>query len=528
MFDKKTLLVGLLSFATVLGIQVLFRQWFAAPTSELSVQTGGSYTIPLPSATDLARPAQKNLSFDEAVAAHDAHMLTVSTSLYEATFTTVGGTLDSLMLLPVPAIADRAMPLVVPAAVPDHASYIVACDEHSPLHYRLDEHTKQSDGSQVVRFSARYHDWQISKTFTLYPDTYRIELTLAFKTSARHPAPLRPRLFVAAPRSADATKDKPTAVVFDAAKGALNTDISDVQRTTDAWVQPSIIGGQTLYCAQVLYADTQGFVQRGYFTAADAGSVSAILEGPTLTDAAAYTLSFYAGPKNLETLAAVDERLEGLLNFGFLSWLVKWLLRLLDHIYDLVHNYGIAIMLLTMLLRLLLMPFSLRGMKYMEQQQRLQPRVAGLRKKYAHDTAMFNAELMKLYQEHGVSPAGPLIGCLFMLPQWPIFFAMYRLAGAVQLHHAPFFGWITDLSAKDPYYVLPALVIALTFMQPFSMGGEEGDSRTRMMRFVMPLLLSAMFVGMPAVVLLFLVVNFSFSLFEQRIRALLSRRGARA
>jgi len=517
MFDKKTLLVAALSFATVFGFQLLFRDWFEGNKGNVAqVHTAGS-SYRIPSAQDLSLPAEKTITFAEVVTSADAQTIVVDTNRYQATFTTVGGTLDLLAYPDHCDVDGKPLQAVQHASSPQQASFIVALGQDTPLNYQYDGQKTLENGDVTVAFSARMNDWSIQKTFVLHRDSYVIDLLLGFHAKNSHAASIRPRVFIAPPQLQGLSRDVVSGVVYDVEKSVLR-QVTDTQRSVDAWVVPQMIGMENSYFAHVLIADKDGFAQRGYFTGTESSWVSAIVEGPALTESASFSLSYYVGPKSLVALNAVDQRLEALLNFGWLSWFAKLIMRLLAWFYEYVSNYGLAIILLTILLKLVLLPFSMKSARYMEMQQRLQPRVAALRKKYANDTQAFNLELVRLYQEHNVSPVTFLLGCLLMVPQWPLFFAMYRvLSNVVDLYQAPFFGWITDLSAKDPYYVLPAMVVILTFLQPFGVGAQT-DSRAKLMGYIMPLILSAIFVNMPAGLLLFVMTNFLVTLVEQKLR----------
>ncbi len=518
MFDRKTLLVGFLSLATMFVFNMMFRSWFEGGVSSSSatvVQQGTAYKIP--SAADLALAPTKTVVFTEAVDAREPELVSIASEKYTVTFSTLGGTIHELSY---PAYHDASgaeLRPIRPAAHPEQALFIVALNEQAPLHYKYDGQKVCDNGDITVVFSARVDSWVVRKTFVLHSATYTIDVVLEFKNKDAHATPVRPRVYVAGPRLPEFARDVVHGVCFDPAKNALN-QVADAQRSTDAWVAPQLIGVENSYFAHVLVADKNGFVQRGYFTDAQQSGVSAILEGPALTDSADYTLSFYVGPKSLQALVSVDTRLENLLGFGWLSWFAKLLLRLLEEMYKLCNNYGLAIILATLVLKLLFLPLSLKSAALMDAQKKLQPRVAALRKKYANDTAQFNVELMRLYQEHNISVAAPLFGCLLMIPQFPIFFAMYRVLGnVVDLYQAPFFGWITDLSVKDPYYVLPAVVVGLMTLQPFGMA-QSNDSRAQLMSYLMPILFAAFMVNVAAGLLLYLATNFAFSFAEQKVR----------
>lgn len=524
MFDKKTIVVAFLSLGTVWGLQTLFQDWTEGHKAVVH-QAGGAYKIP--SAQDLSRPAHKTIDFAQSSSQVEAELVTVSTPLYQAVFSTFGASLDSLTY---PQLADgdaKPMHVIYPTVSPEQAAFIVGLSGETPLKYHFDAQNGLKDGSTEIIFSARTQDWKIIKKFILHADSYVMDMALTFEARTSHPAALRPRIFMAAPRlcgigereqfqllghSNLQVKETINGVVLDADAGKMQ-QVTDVQRGTDAWVVPSLIGTESNYFANVLVKDAQNFTQRGYFTGPESGAVSAIIEGPAVAESSTYALSFYVGPKSLPQMHSVDARLEDLVGTGMLSWVAKKLAWVLIALNDFCHNYGLAIILLTLLLKLMLMPLSLIGARYMAAHQRLQPRIAALRKKYANDTTMFNTEVMRLYKEHNISPASMGLGCLFMLPQIPLFFAMYRLAGLFELYRAPFFGWITDITLKDPYYVLPGIAIILMLFQPFGAGDNNSA-----LRYVMPLVFAAVFVSMPVSMLLFAITNFGISLIEQWLR----------
>ncbi|MDQ5940538.1 MAG: YidC/Oxa1 family rane protein insertase [Candidatus Dependentiae bacterium] len=520
MFDKKTLVAAFLSFVTIFGVQILFRDWFSGSigTVEQVREAGSAYTIP--SAHDLALPAVKTVSFAQAVASEKAELIEVVTPRYHATFNTMGGTLEALSYPGYNDKVGKPLQAIHPAIVPDQASFVVALGDETPLYYRYEDQKALENGDQAISFSARTADWLVRKTFVFHNDKYLVDLLLELVAKSSHPEPIRPRVFIGAPHLPALSRDAVSGVVLDVAKNTVN-QVTDSQRAGDAWVTPQIIGVENSYFAHALVADKNGFAQRGYFTGAESSWVSAIVEGPVVTGTTVYTLSFFVGPKSLNALNAVDGRLSDLLAFGWLSWIAKLLMMLLMWLYAFCENYGLAIIALTALVKLFLLPLSWKSAAYTEMQQKLQPRMAGLRKKYAHDTAAFNTEVMRLYQEHNISPASFMFGCLLMIPQMLIFFAMYRVLGnVVDMYQAPFFGWITDLSSADPYYILPALAVGAIFFQPMVMPGQSDDSRATIMRYLLPAVLATVFVRMPAGLLLFIVTNFLVTILEQKFRKL--------
>jgi YidC/Oxa1 family membrane protein insertase len=231
----------------------------------------------------------------------------------------------------------------------------------------------------------------------------------------------------------------------------------------------------------------------------------------------------YLGPKkqsNLEAVTSADIR--GVINYGWFTILVHPLLASLRWIYQYVHNYGYAIILLTLLLSILLFPFRLKSMLSMKKMQSVQPKVKAIQEKYKRykktdpKRAEMNQEVMALYKEHGVNPLG---GCLPMILQMPLLFAFYRLLmNSIELRQAPFMGWIQDLSLKDPYYVLP-IVMGITMfisqkMTPMTPGADP--TQAKMMTF-MPVLFTVLFFNVSSGLNLYFLCSNIFQVGFQKI-----------
>jgi YidC/Oxa1 family membrane protein insertase len=234
------------------------------------------------------------------------------------------------------------------------------------------------------------------------------------------------------------------------------------------------------------------------------------------------TVVMYVGPKEFDRLAAYG--LEGALNFGGfpipraygglpMEWLGVPILKLLRWVYSYVGNYGVAIILLTVVSKILFYPLTVKSMRSMKAMQALQPQVNALRSKYKSDPQRLQRETLELYQKHKVNPMG---GCLPMFAQIPIFYALYlALSVSVELQNAPFlcfgqlFGkdlWICDLANQDPIYVLPILMGVSMFVQQ-RMTPVSGDPRQAKMMLVMPFVFTFMFLNLPSGLVLYWTVS---------------------
>ena len=222
-------------------------------------------------------------------------------------------------------------------------------------------------------------------------------------------------------------------------------------------------------------------------------------------------LVFYVGPKDFETLAAIDRNLVKAINFGMFSVIVVPLLRSLNWIHGFVGNYGWSIVVLTMILNLVLFPLNHKSVVSMRKMQEIQPEMKAIQARYSKlkatdpERQKMNQEMMALYRERGVNPAS---GCVPILLTLPIFLAFYALlTTAIELRGAPFVGWIRDLSQPDAYYVMPILVgVSQVWLQWMTPQTGVDPTQQRMM-MIMPIVLIFVFVSTPAGALIYWLVQ---------------------
>jgi YidC/Oxa1 family membrane protein insertase len=221
-------------------------------------------------------------------------------------------------------------------------------------------------------------------------------------------------------------------------------------------------------------------------------------------DKARFAYSLYIGPKDLDVLRNSGHFLEKSIDLGWFGFIAKPLLVVLKFFYRYTHNYGIAIIILTVLIKVLFYPLTRKQMDSMRQMQKLQPKMKAIREKFKDDKEKLNREVMDLYRTHKINPLG---GCWPMLLQIPVFFALYRaLLNSIELRHAPFIFWIQDLSEKDPCYITPIIMGATMFLQQ-KMTPAAGDPNQQKMMMFMPLIFTFMFLNFPSGLVVYWLVN---------------------
>ncbi|MBU1168799.1 MAG: membrane protein insertase YidC [Proteobacteria bacterium] len=239
--------------------------------------------------------------------------------------------------------------------------------------------------------------------------------------------------------------------------------------------------------------------------------------------------SIYSGPKSLSIMKKIGFKMDKVVDFGMFDIIAKPCLMLMDFIYErIIGNYGVAIIMLTILFKLVLWPLGNKSYKSMNDMKKLQPLVAEIREKHKSDKQKMNEEMMNLYKTYKVNP---LSGCLPMVVQMPIFFAFYRmLYSAIELRHAPFVAWITDLSAPDrllqfnftiPYFEPPTGIPVLTLLMGASMFLQQkmsppaGDPTQAKMMMFMPVFMTFIFMNFSSGLVLYWLVNNIVSILQQ-------------
>ncbi len=217
-----------------------------------------------------------------------------------------------------------------------------------------------------------------------------------------------------------------------------------------------------------------------------------------------WATSFYLGPKDYQRLQKLGMGLDRSVDFGFFSPLAKLANSALTYFFRLTGNFGAAIVILSVLIQLLLTPLSFKSYKAMAVMKKIQPEMQEIQKRYKDDPKRMNQEVMDLYKRHGTNPLG---GCLPMLLQIPVFFALFTaLRNSWTLHGAPFIFWIKDLSAKDPFYVLPLVMGGIMFLQQHLSPQTADPAQAAMMKW-MPLIFTFMFLSFPSGLVMYWLIN---------------------
>jgi YidC/Oxa1 family membrane protein insertase len=229
---------------------------------------------------------------------------------------------------------------------------------------------------------------------------------------------------------------------------------------------------------------------------------------------------YFIGPKESGSLEAAPNSLDKALDYGFFSIVAKPLIWLLRFLYDYVHNYGVAIVLMTIIIKILFWPLSQKSYRSMQQMKQLQPLMQRIREKYKDDKETMNREVMQLYKTYKVNPAG---GCLPILVQLPVFFGLYQaLLNAIELRHAPFISqlpftdlpWLADLASPDPFFITP-LAMGATMLLQQKMTPSPGDPTQAKILMLMPIVFTGLFLTFPSGLVVYWLINNVISIGQQ-------------
>ncbi len=503
-FKFKDFLIPLsFAFLITLFCQYMFFNENSDAKANERLESGRSKVAPR--IQEVHRPLNLEIDFLDSKPSIEEKITVINTDFAKFLFSNYGASIVSAEFKHSVSGKDQLIKTINATAKEDRC-LLVAFNEKTPFYYKL---VNQNEAGEIVllSYAADFNGGKIFKNFRIYKQICQIDLEIIIEPNKTFPEDLRLRILYPSPLPLD---------VNDVIQGVFNESNNIVKRTMPSlleryWEIPTLFGLEDRYFVHAMIKDSNNFTQRGYFKSMGINSYFSILEGPAVKDKSLWSLSFYFGPKKSSNLFVVDPRLEKTLDYGYLAIVAKPLLSILVFIYGFVHNYGIAIILLTILIKLLLLPFTLRGEQSMKKRIEFQKKLQYIQQKYKddkHALAQARAELLK---KHGMAD---MAGCWPLLLQFPIFFALNRvLTNSIELYHEPFL-WIPNLSAKDPLYILPILIgISMILHSLFT----ATDAKQRLSTFAIALLFSAFSAGLPSGLSLFIFVSAALSVVQTKL-----------
>ena len=525
METKRLVLAFALSAAVLIGWTVLFpppksTAPTARPAATASAAAPGATTAAPATQTSVPEPAaQAARESAVPVSAGAEELVEVRSPLYTARLSNEGGALKSFVLTHHRDGTGKALDLVRQG--PPFPGATLTLDPADPFlaraqkaHFTVEKET--GNGVTSVRFRYREATGEGLVRTYVFRDSYVVAVK-----AEREGAPGAAVGLVLGPGIGNPSQEelasrytKPGATV------TLSASASVDRKANDALKEPLPKGAglvaagieDNYFLTAFLPSGTAAVTLRpvalaappaaeGKPAAADAES-EVVLSAPNVV-----ATDVFLGPKELDVLEKTRPGMDRLINYGWYAILVKPLLWGLKAIHKVVGNWGVAILVITVIIKILLFPLTHKQLVSMKKMSVLQPKVETIRAKWsgkvkqdAQARTRMNEEMMALYKQEGVNPAG---GCLPLLLQMPILIAFYNLlAHSIELRHAPFMLWITDLSAKDPYYVTPILMTATMWLQQ-QMTPTGGDPTMRKVQNIMPLVMGFLFKDVPSGLVLY-------------------------
>jgi YidC/Oxa1 family membrane protein insertase len=458
----------------------------------------------------------------------------VVTDMVVAEIDTVGGDLRRLELLHHPSSESKNIPYALLQSQASHISVAQSglIGDGFPNHkteYKLDSDTHSynlaaGQDKVVVRLVApEVNGVQVAKIYTFHRGSYVIDVQFEVKNLGE--ATVRPFAYFQILRDnvapAGATMMIPTylgAAIYTEEGKFQKIQFSDLDKNKTDYPQNADNGWIAMlehYFVSAWLPEQK--TPREYFTkrisenlyaAGVIAPVGSIAPGQT----AGVTMPLYEGPQEQDKLAALAPGLELTVDYGWLTVIAVPLFWLLSFYHEWVGNWGIAIILLTMTVKILFFPLSAAGYRSMARLRLVTPKLQRIQEQYKGDRQQMHQAMMQLYKDEKINPMG---GCLPILVQIPVFIALFwTLLAAVELRYAPFAMWITDLSSPDPYYVLPVLMGISMFIQ-HRLNPKPTDPIQAKVMQVMPLMFSAFFFFFPAGLVLYSLVNNVLSILQQ-------------
>lgn len=462
----------------------------------------------------------------------DAKIITIKTDTLIAEISTIGGDIQRLSFLQHPDGLDKNKPFVLfdkgtgthnysaqsgllGSDMPSHNSVFVA--EHD--NYELTENAEKIDVRLTASTPAGI---KIYKLLTFHKASYLVDVSYEIDNGSNQPLSTSAyfQLVRDSVEPVGGTKFVPTytgAAVFTDKEKLQKVDFSAIDKGKTEYPKESDNGWigvlQHYFVSAWLPKDHS---PREFFTRkldGDLYAVGTIIPVPLIAPNSKgnVAVSLYAGPAT----SSLDNIAPGLglsVDYGWLTVVAKPMFWMMTWLHTWVHNWGVAIILLTVLIKLLFFPLSAASYRSMAKMRVVAPKLEKIKKQYGDDREKLNRAMMDLYKTEKINPLG---GCLPVLIQIPVFIALYwSILESVEMRYAPFFGWIHDLSVADPYYILPVIMGASMILQSKLNPTPPDPMQAKLMQ-IMPVVFSVVFFFFPAGLVLYSIINNMLSIGQQ-------------
>lgn len=525
--DKKTVLALFLTIVVLFFFQMYFspkEEPVKQPVQESAPKVEAQQKVSTPQATQQQPSPQvsQGQPSQPAVERQAKRDVVVDTPLFTVTFTDLGGAIKKVELKKYKETVDKPAGkemiesikpyaytprLWKPAAgngVDDRTNFL---PDRGSLTVKEKEETLSFRGTMT-------DGTKVKKTYTFFPDAYTIDMKIETEAASSAFKTVLDFAVINDQNLSNINFKGP--FVYN---GKKFEQIEKIEKTLDYATSYQYAGLDESYFAFIWMPPENA---RPALTVLKAETGTPVLR--LSTETGVYQGKLFFGPKQADVLKSLNVNAEKIIDYGWFDIIAKPLIWILNLFNRFTHNYGIDIILLTIIIKIIFYPLSIKSFKSMKEMQKLQPQLQKLKEKHKDDRQKLNQEMMEIYKRKGINPMG---GCLPMVIQIPVFFALYKaLSGAIELRHAPFMFWINDLSAPEnlftfaimgyviPIRILPLIMGATQLIQQ-KMTPTSVDPMQEKMMLLMPIVFTFLFYGFSSGLVLYWLVNNVISIAQQ-------------
>ncbi|OXR48199.1 membrane protein insertase YidC [Pusillimonas sp. T2] len=543
---RRTLLWIIFSFSLLLlwnnwqvhnGMPSLFTGAPATTQSEPAQTAAASADAAqagVPAGAPAAPGTNENVPDSSGSALPAGEKVDITTDVYKLTFDTVGAQLVKAELSKFDGFDNTSGPMVLLDNKPN--SFYVAqtgvvgapAGQSFPTHltpFRLVSSEKTLTGDRLdVVFEAESDGVKVTKTYTLERGSYNIHVKHDIQNTGA--TAVTPSVYLQLTRDGNDPPD--TSFFYNTFTGPAvysqeekyqKITFSNIDKNKATYIKQADDGWIAMvqhYFASA-WIPTEGKTRYNEALRVDNNLYAIRSIEPTSTvapgDTVSVTSQLWVGPQDQDAMQAVAPGLDVVVDYGFLTIISKPLFKLMTWLHSFLGNWGWTIVVLTILIKLVFYPLSAASYRSMAKMKQVTPRLQALREKFGDDRAKLNQAMMEMYRTEKINPLG---GCLPMVIQIPVFIALYWvLLGSVEMRGAPWILWIHDLAARDPWFILPAIMMATMFLQ-IKLNPTPPDPMQARIMMLMPLVFGGMMFFFPAGLVLYWVVNNAISIAQQR------------
>ncbi len=536
--EKRVVIAFVLSILVLLAWSLLFTPKAPeAPPKEEVTRVEKERAVPQSVEPPIAKPPTLPKEGAKVLPTVKEKEIVVETPLYRAILTNTGPAIKSFRLKKYRETPELNSPMIDLVHLGKSGEDFLKIDfnhQSNPESHKAIYHVDAESISlypdsypQDLTFKAVRPDGvSVNQTFRFYPDKYQIDLLVSLRNQSENQIQgnLRAHLKNIPTKDRGRLSFVGVALLLNGKLKELEPNDKEIKEEKNIFGQIGWVAYEDEYFMSAIVPDEQ---EEGSFKGGllPSGVLKAIYMTPPISlgsqEQASSRFTLYLGPRELSVLKQLGKQLDLAINFGFFDIIARPMLFALRFFNEYVKNYGLSIIIITILIKILFWPLTHKSYKSMKEMQKLQPLMKKIREKYKHDKQQMNKEVMALYKTYKVNPMG---GCLPMVIQIPVFIALYNLFGkSIELRHAPFMLWINDLSAPDrlfsfpfevplmsPPYGIPVLTLlmgATMFitqkMTPMTMGDP---TQAKVMQFL-PLFFTFIFINFPSGLVLYWLVN---------------------